>query len=69
MGRRKMQDRPLLTKAEGRDYLAATRWKLEHLINTGAIPVVRLGQRSVRIERSALDKLIAERRVIRGGRA
>jgi len=52
----------LLTVAEAARALAVSDRSLRMLISTGALPVVRVGARSVRIHPQDLERFIAQRR-------
>ena len=52
-------DNDLMTKREAAEWLRISVRTLERYIDAGAVPVVKLGVRSVRIRRSDLDALLA----------
>ncbi len=50
----------LMTVTETANYIGRTRRAVEHLIQEGVIPAIRLDNR-VQVDREALDKLISDR--------
>jgi len=60
-----MEDR-LLTKTEGADALRCSKPTLERIIQRGDLPVVRVGERSIRISETAVREYISSRTERRG---
>lgn len=56
---------PLVTRNDAAGYLNVSLRQVDRLIADGSLPALRVGERSIRIRRSALDALLVP--VVSGG--
>jgi excisionase family DNA binding protein len=52
----------LLTTEDAADYLGFTEDAIRHMVAANALPVVRIGERSIRFDITDLNKFIEERK-------